>query len=399
MYLISDVLASSPCQGLVEELGFHLPATAAQASFVKKAVGPAATLEALIPLSNDALALVSAESESEGEGNVHLLYRVNSGGLFSQSGIRELGGLDSNKLYGLTPYREGYLATSDDGIERLYYASFDSEPERVVVEKPAETDLSYRLSSTAGDAVTTVYSNDTTPLASLAAPGGQRAHSEELEADSPNSIHSVVVVSEGKATRRVKINGSIIRAELCGTDTLCLLTSAGELLIYGASGNGYGLFYKLTGVLDIGPQADSVWVVKPEGVFALNIDKRQAYMLYSFGEFSYCGSAALTDQVVICVAETSGITRALVIKTNQDVSDAIDQKILELQKLPQIKQVSIYGRFIHVSPELGELSYQPSIGGFGYDPDRIKSVSAAIMSEVSRLGIDTTRYTVVNPFR
>src|SRR5690606_38943280 len=50
MHLVRNILASTPCRGYVEELGFHVPANATRASFVKKALGPAAVLESLIEI-------------------------------------------------------------------------------------------------------------------------------------------------------------------------------------------------------------------------------------------------------------------------------------------------------------------------------------------------------------
>lgn len=400
MYVVAGILTSSLCQDEVENLGFHLPATASQASFVKKAIGPAGTLEDLLPIDDHALALVRTESEIDGEGNIHLLYRVNSSGLFNQTYIRKLGDLNSGKIYQLTRYRDGYLLISDDGSERLHYTSFDTKPEIMNFEKPNDTSLVYKSSSSINETIFSVYSNDSSPHSGHFDGGAYRAHSEEFEDNSPSKFRSVVLVTSGKATGSITVNESVVKAEGCGNGIVCLLTSDSMILVFKKHGDSYREMYRVTGVMDIFRVSKSMYIVKSNGVIELDSNTQKGHIVYSFGEYVYCGTSRNSEQLVVCVADGFGVKRALSLSVKEDDNtNSIDKKILILEKLPQIKHLSVYGNYIHVSPELGELSYQPAINGFGYEPQRIKSASEAINNEVSRLGIDTGKYRIINPFR
>lgn len=400
MYFIAGVLASSPCSGTVDELEFHIPATASQATFTKKAAGPAAFLEAMLPTDTGAVAVISAANEDETKGNFHAAYSVNSSGAFSASALRELGDLDGSKQYTLNPYGTGYVAISADGSQMLFYPSFDQKPSKIDIEQPSDKTLRYLSSTAVDDNLVVIFSNTSeTELPSFSDPEGERVHSEEVEAKATKKAKSEVVIRTPTKTQHLSLKQAVVQATLCGPDKLCLLLASGRLEVYQLHDDSQDLLFSMVGVLDIQKQQNNLRIIKSDGVFVLDLQKQEGFMVYSFGDYDFCGASRQTDSNIICIADDEGNRRALSIRMDQENTDSIDEKIAQLADMPEIKNVSIYGQFIHVSAQLGELDYQESIGGFGYDPAIMRSTSTAIDAEVKRLGIDTSKYTIVNPYR
>jgi hypothetical protein len=89
---------------------------------------------------------------------------------------------------------------------------------------------------------------------------------------------------------------------------------------------------------------------------------------------------------------------ALLINQKVNDSDSIDKKVLALQKIPEVSATSVYENYIFVSPELGLQNFQDSFGSYGYDPGVKKTVAKTILDKANTLGIDTKKYTIVNPY-
>lgn len=400
MYFLTSTLASGPCEGTVDELEFHMPATASQATYTKKTAGPAAILEAVLPNKTETLAVIKAEAEGEDGGNFHAVYSIASSGIFSPGPVAELNDLDGDKQYSMHTYNKGYVAVSNDGSHMLYYGAFSQKPAQITVEEPADSTLQYISASATDESLVILYSNVSgAELPNFDDPKGERAHSEEIESEATKRAKSEVVVYSANKTQRVVIKQPIVQATMCDQNKLCVLLASGRLEAYELRDGGQSLLFALTGVLDIQKRESQLRVIKSDGVFFIDLQKQEGSMVYSFGDYDFCGTSRQTDSNIICIADNEGNRRAISIRIDQENTDSIDEKIAQLENLPVIKNVSIYGQFIHVSAELGELDYQESLGGFGYDPAITRSTSTAIDAEIKRLGIDTSKYTVVNPYR
>ncbi len=72
------------------------------------------------------------------------------------------------------------------------------------------------------------------------------------------------------------------------------------------------------------------------------------------------------------------------------------KKVVSILGQPYVDTVSAYKSFIYVVPDLGSLVYNPAANGYTYDQAIKQKTSADINSLVGRLGIDRSRYTVIN---
>lgn len=399
MYVLADRLASMPCNGSVEDFEIHIPASQTTATYTKKAAGPAALIEGFFANSTTAQAVVNAEAEVDGGGKIHARYSVTNDGVFEPSSYQKLDQLNSSKVYSFVEFDGGYAAISNDGDEALYYTALDQAPEQINLKPPGGSGQLFRSVSASGKNMFIVYSNDSSEHAEFEDPSGSRSHSEEVENKGVKKISSTVLVYSKSSTKQFKVSGSVIQALGCGEEKVCLRTADGKLSVYKVSNNTTEKIFALTGVRGVQNIANSFYAVTTNGIMALDIQKQDGYMVYTFGAYDYCGLANSSDRLIVCIADEGGNRRALSIDPTTEISDTIDDKIAQLQKLPELKYVSIYGSYIHLAAELGRLEYQSSIGGYGYDPEIIKSTSAAISSEIKRLGIDTSKYTVVNPYQ
>ena len=129
---------------------------------------------------------------------------------------------------------------------------------------------------------------------------------------------------------------------------------------------------------------------------SFNPDLLKGFAEYSYGDSHFCGMQKIdTSKYVLC-SNAGSETAALLVDRNTANTDSIDKKIQQLKKISFIDNVSIYGKYIFISPNLGPLVYDNSIKGYNYDPASKRSVSSKINEEIDKIGIDRKAYSIIN---
>jgi len=398
MYVVDDVLLSNICGDSFIQLQTHVPATATQPTYTaQKNGGSTGTLEGIVTTPRGSLALLQA---LDGETISHFLYRINGQGELSEPLL--LPDLQPDRSYSLVGYRDGFLAYDQAGSQFFYYASAATTPERLDIASPDDDRLAFDSLQVDSDTLAITYTSDSfDDLLNFDSPDGIVAHPPEVESSirpggEPTS--QVILYASGQLPKTFTFAAAPLRAYACGSGRLCML-SQGKLTAYETQGSEPKPLYELGGVTAVQNSTAGLLVVKPAGVFRLDVARRQGFLEYSFGEYRYCGLQAVQDgRYVLCLFDTNDQRLALRINQTQPNTGSIDKKVIELLKLEEIKDLSVYGRFIYISPELGELVYNESSNSFGYPPATIAAVNGRINQEIARLGIDRNTYSIINAF-
>lgn len=400
MYDLSGVLASDPCGGSVDELEMHLPATNNTPSYTKKAIGPSATLEGLASYNNTVYAVVRAEKDGEGNGNYHLSYVFDNSGLFVPASAIEISGLDPNKIYKTSQSGDGIIIYSDSIDEAFIFNPIDSKLSPIKLSPDAGKDLGLRSITSSNGSYISIFSNsEITTTQLFENPGGIKAHGKEFDKNNASLLNSEVFITKQSESVKLSSDKLILEVVSCGELKYCILYSDATMEIRKISSGKLALEHSLSGVLGIKSSGNNFQFIKSSGVYSFDVTSSRGYMIYSFGLYKYCGMNKFGQRNIICISTSDGKRFALNVSIDEINADSIDKKILNLLSEPEFKSISIFGNAIFVSPELGELSFQPSIGGFGYDPVLIKSVASTIDSKVAKSGIDSSKYKVINPYR
>jgi hypothetical protein len=98
----------------------------------------------------------------------------------------------------------------------------------------------------------------------------------------------------------------------------------------------------------------------------------------------------------LCTKDENGKKVALLVNQEQENTDSINIKIEQLARLSEVKSVSIYGRYIYISPDIGNPQPNPQTGFFEYDKTTVKNANAIINQEIDRIGISRSTYTIIN---
>lgn len=395
MYIVAGVLLSQACGDSVDRLQTHVPATASLPTFTKKAATPfSGFVEGVANTSEGSIILIKSPDVDEDEGAPHTAYLLNAIGA-TTNGVA-LADLEENKVYNLVNYKDGFIVYAPDSSRAYYYTSRAAAPSIISLNQPKTTGLKLNSLNTKDETIVMAYSNDTRrELSNTSDPEGEEIHSETV--DAPSKIKSEVVLQNDGQAKHFVFETEPARIRYCAENKICTLDE-GVLGIYDVSSDKQKLEFRVTGVTSIENSPSGLLVVREEGVMRLDLDKHQGMIEYTLGDYRYCGIRPEGTTYIVCVANNDNLRSAILVNPNQNDTDNIDKKIQELAKLGEIKELSIYGNFIYVSPELGDLKYIEASGGFGYDPALISSANTKINQEIERLGIDRNKYTVVNSF-
>jgi hypothetical protein len=278
----------------------------------------------------------------------------------------------------MVAHMDGFIVYDSSFSHAVYYASLSSMPQNISLDKPKGKNLS------AFSIVFGPGSNKTLALYSSASNGG-RGSSEAIVGQNNNFQHYT-------------LPKRYVSADFCGSQ-ICLLDGSKTLDVYSLSGSKAKLSFSLSGVQAIKNIGDSFLVVNQNGVINFDTASRTGYFEYSLGDYKFCGLQQNTATAyLLCVINNKGNKAALRIDETTTDKGSIDKKVAQLQKRTEINIVSIYKNYIYISPNLGPLTYQASISGFGYDPSTQKRVNEEIRTDITNAGIDINTYRVINPY-
>lgn len=376
MYYAGATLLSRACDGNLSDIVEHLPADAK--------TPPITQTSGAAPNSPVVYALFRL-----GDQNVVILNDSGYAAYQLQAGIKltnytRLPDLRAENEYSFQPYQEGFLAYALVSGDIRYYKSLATAPTTISISAPKDEGLSAFALSTSGKHIAIGYSN------SLA---GQDP--ENIKSATKDSKTVVQIYEDGKA-KSFEFRGVYSKMNLCGDKYLCLV-SAKQLSVFDIRGEKAIKLFAINNVSAIESGQSGLVVIKDDSVIGIDIAKRIGSIQYSFGSYKYCGdSQAQNGGYVLCVINPKNNRVALLVDPAQNNVDSIDKKVLSMLDQPFIETVSAYKSFIYVSPNLGSLVYDPATKGYTYSPAIKQKAAADINSLVGRLGIDKSRYTVIN---
>lgn len=390
MYYFEPVLATDLCGDVdgdvYSHLNFHIPATAQQPTYTLKKRGSIdGVIEGVITTNQGTLAILRSLN-----GDGHAGYIVNKD--LSVAKTIQMSGLDKNKTYSLQPYKEGFIVYDKSLSPILYYASLEAKPLVINVTRPKDNMQQPFAVKTQGDLLITEYSDDLEDLASASG-------SEAIIKKPAKKTNVTIVVSNNDQSQEYSFKKRLSSFGLCGAGKMCLLDTKQNLDVYDITDKKPRLLFTTSSVdhLDISKNGLAV-ISNAHGLLGLNVDTQEGFLQYSFGDYASCAAQVTAKGYILCVKNNNGKTRALLVDAETNNTDSIDKKITQLSKQPDIKTVSIYDKYLFISPILGSVSYQPSTKSFGYDPAVTAGVNGRIKQAVDVAGIDRKTYKVINLF-
>jgi hypothetical protein len=391
MYVIDGVLLSSACGDRISQLQVHVPATALQPTFSRKSSSPFnGFVEGIVQTAEGSVVVIKAPLVDEDEGPPHGAYLIDvKGGL--SNGVA-LEALDENTTYKIAKYQDGFIAYSSESADAYYYRNMRAQPETIRLAKPNDTSLRLQNIASRGNVLVSTYSN-------LAMSTGNSHDTGEVHSDVVTEIEdkpkSEIVVQDEAASQHHSFNLAPNHIRLCAANKLCLLDN-GVLEVIDIANGKRARSFKVGRVTAIESTESKLLIVRANEILAIDIDSQTGAIDYSFEGYGYCGIYISGDPYVVCATNQKRKRVALLINRKADDTDGIDKKINELLEMPDIKDVSIYGNFIHISPNVGEVRPNPKTGFFEYDNSLVGQANSRISQRIDELGISRSSYTIVN---
>lgn len=383
MYSAVDGLYSYPCTGDLKYLVRHVPATPTQPTYLAKNTNPATSgiVEGSIVYDNKTLVLLKLAKPTNNKPPRHVLYEAGANFGFNNPVI--LGGTDAASVYSIQPFRTGFIIYNSDFSSLLYYNSPSAQPEKIHTGVNPPKGYSASLLRASGETLFLVYTNSEAKNANLDSLNQNRG------------VSSFVVTIQGKQVKQQRFDGQIVSATACGNNIFCYV-SGKVLFVYNTSAKKPKLLFRVNKVSLVDQSNNEVILAKDSGLYKLDTQKQSASMLYDFGSYNYCGSQADQNVYLVCIISPRGIKSILALGPGQDAGGLIDQKLIQLENLPEVKAISPYKNYIYIAPNLGQLIYDPTAKEFTYDPVVKKRVADVINARVDQLKIDRKKYQIIN---
>ena len=368
-------LYSYVCGDSLNNLNVHVAATDTSPTYAQKKVSDSDSgfVESIIETKEGVLALTKLVGPTDiDDPTSHTINVLNPD--LSVARSVSLGLLAADKSYTAKPYKEGFLVYSSDFSQTLYYSSAAAQPVTITVEKPKTKDLAPTSITTRGNQITVLFT-----------------HSSEAKDKKPASE---VVVSDGATSKHYILPKNYTTARTCGQQSLCLVGLAG-MDVYGINKDKARYTYSVSGVLSIDTVGQKLLAARAKDTLSLDVENRNGYISYSFGDYSYGGITESGDTYILSLVEPGKQSVALLVDQKQTNSDSIDKKLLELEKVVGVTSVSINNNHIFVVGNFGNLVFDASTGGFGYNQATKKAATTRINQAIDTIGIDRKSYTIV----
>lgn len=367
------VLYSFVCGGSLSQVNRHIPATATSPTYVSQ------------PLKNNYQDVTSSVTTAGGKMYVlvsdesYILASLDSAGKLTE--VAKLPDLTVGRPYKISPYKDGFVVFTADFETILYYATPQSKPEKISVDRPKNTVLRGASLTSVGDTLVLMYSSI------------DQANISDGGANTSKDIKDEIVVFRNGTVVRYTPKTHATSAFLCGTSRLCTIEGT-DLVVYRLNEGKLGKQYRITDVQAARAAGKNVYVVRSNQVLVLNPDDSKGYIAYSMGPYKHCGQGQSGDSLLLCVVNSKSQKAALLIDPSKPIGEPIDKQVDDLLKQAEVTDVSAYKNFIYVVPNYGRSVYIPSQQSFGYDPAVVKVVNQKINEKIKALNINTNAYTI-----
>lgn len=386
MNLIGGVLVSYQCPGKYSSLVVHEPATATTPTFTKNNInGFTQNVEGIVPYNGQGY-LVMRQAENIGSGSSHLAYPLLSAEAALSVDVHNslsLNGLDNNTDYTFSSYKDGLLAY-DNTYSKLAYFPANSLSATSIISVKTSKDVTFPVRfDNNQDSIVEVFTNSP-------------SHSESKNL-LPNQKLEIVVIKNNQG-RKFAYNSSLIGIQLCGTNKLCIV-GHDSLSIYDISGNSLKHLFDVYGVTKIIRTGNGILALRDRDIWFINPDSQTGYDAYSLGNYQFSQFAPADHGALLTLTNDRGKKVALYLNLDSDDTDSIDFRIGKLLvDSGNIKDVSVWGKIIYISPNYGELSFQSSTGNLDFDPVVVAKVNKGIAQDIASSGIGSD-YQIINPYK
>ncbi len=390
-YYDQVLLISSPCDGGYSELAAHTPATKDAPTVTTNEGSELAgfSFGGIIWLQNKRLAFVQGFRNPESPIVDHKLVEINNS--LQPISTTLLAGLDESKEHRIERYRSGFVVYSKDFSEIKYYSSAAAKPETIRISAPAKDGLSPISLSVYNEKIALLYSKNLQPEE-------ESEHGPSDEEVLPASQKVAQLFEQGKTRSIVLGNGAdgISSIKLCGDQYLCYKNAA-ELSVINIGNNRQTTDFKIVGVRSVQTDGSSIFIERENEVLGVNLTSRAGSIQYSYGTYESCGiQPASPTGYVICLLNPKENLVALYIDPQEVNKDSIDKKILSLLDQPFIDSVSAYKSYLYAVPELGEPVYDPATQDYAPDPSIREKTSRDINGLINEIGINRSKYNIIN---
>ncbi|MDB5164957.1 MAG: hypothetical protein JWL89_583 [Candidatus Saccharibacteria bacterium] len=284
-------------------------------------------------------------------------------------------------------YKSGFIIYNHGLSKIAYYESPVSSPVSIKTISPDEKTKNPVGLSVYGDGIGALF-NDGSDVGDIGLEGNQTTGTI--------AGSSQFITYTQDSAKSYTLNKLYTSGGLCGDTKLCLINS-NVLDVYDIGSGEAKYVFSMKDVQRVLPVNGKAVIATNSKVMVLDQESLSGSTQFSYGSGQYCGISQSANGYVLCQITTKDNNVALYINTSQQNTDSIDKKIYGLLQSPDVSDVSAYKNFIYISPNLGQPIYNLSSGEYEYDPAIKASTNKNINQLIGRLGINTSRYTVINP--
>lgn len=378
----TDRLISGPCGGAVSGLKVHVPASTVQPSYTDTIplsdFNDFGSSTQIVQTANGTLGLTvqPEENDSRLAGYYVFAFRPD----FSIASVKALPNLVKTDTYYAKSYKTGMLLYDSTMQAAWYLADANASLQPIHVEGPQNDKLKLGPVTTTTDTMTAVYTDQSVGV------------DDESRTSSGNS--EVVVFKDG-SSQHYNFGKLFSIATTCGSNKLCAVSNAG-LEIYTLEDGKAHLQATLAGVTNLVYANNRVLAVNSTGLLAYDADSAEGYYAYTFGKYKFCGLTATADDYIICVTDPKGHNEALYGTLATKDALGVDRRVADLFTTDAISDVSVYDNLIFLTPNYGDGTYNWATHTQSYDPTKKQAVDTAIAGAVSKAGLGSTEFKVIN---
>jgi len=384
MHYSASILFSYGCDANYDNLRVHLPATVASPTIVESPPDTTQNNLSIIGIFElNGKNMIALNNVLEFDDASTQIYELRPD--FQLVGGTQLSGLNPNNPYALEKYGSGFVVYGQDFEQLFYYESVGAAPKEIAIENPKpekkETLLAFGL-STRGDRLALAFSDT-----------DKRASEDTKQAA---TAETVVQVYQGNTTKSFRFKGDSHTVKLCGSKYLCLVAER-QLTVYDISGAEPKEHFRVNNVNAIENDNGRLAVIKSEGLLSIDLDQKSGYHQYSFGSYQFCGiESVIGGGYILCLIDPRDNRVAIRVDPEKPNIDSIDKKVLAIVDQPFVETVSPYKSIIYITPDLGELIYNPAFNGYGPDPVIRQKATKDLDDLLVRIGLDRSAYTIIN---
>lgn len=377
MFYNGVVLLSSGCGENYYRAQVHVPATNQLPSHtIKTNSSIEGNIEGYFSLLDKNMVLIKAPEINEDQGSPHSLFTIT--GDFRLSDAKSLTELNSDKNYTIIPYQQGLIAHDSSLEDIYYYPTVGGKAERLTFKIPSNQDLKPYVITSNESSVGVGFAS------SLAI----------TDIESGKNYKSKIIIKTDGEEKAFDFDKRYAVIKFCGKNKLCLLDRK-RMDIYDTSGDKQRFLYSLNNVENVVTSGNNLLIIRSNEIINFDTSAKTGFLSYSFAGYKYCGLRTSQNGYVVCLINTKKDKVAVLIDLSKSNTDNIDKKIADLIKIPEISKLSIYDKFIFISPEVGELISNESTGDFEYNPVTRNNAVKKINEEIDKLQIDRGQYKIL----